>query len=179
MSPLIDLREHFRIWERCGNTSFWRMKDMGRGAFAFFVDPIHGKSIYAHEHPQVGGPALAVTVRDASNSSDGDLTKVYDHFQDQPWVRRVLERFFTGATLISFGLSKYKTVLDFFLKEYKDQSEHYIQTGEGYQDPGKDELLTATTKVLGSLGKESIALHKIILKDDWDDFLEGYGILEC
>lgn len=179
MSPLIDLREHFGIWERCGNTSFWRRQDLGAGAFAFFVNPLNGISIYAHEHPQVGGPALMVTARSSENIPEDTFGKVFDNqLSHAPWIKRVVDRFFGAMALISLGIWK-DTPLSYFLTAYKDQTEHYIKTGEGHEQVGKDELLTATQKVLGALGTDAVKVHKIILKDEWDEFLEQFGILEC
>lgn len=89
-----------------------------------------------------------------------------------------MDRFFGAMALISLGIWK-DTPLSYLLTAYKDQTEHYINTGEGHQAVGKDELLTATQKVLGALGADAVKVHKIILKDEWDEFLEQFGILEC
>ena len=77
MSQLIDLREHFGVWERCGNTRFWRKVDWREGYAPFtqhlFINPVDGVMIYAHDHPHAGGPALSVTVRDGRKAEDQDV----------------------------------------------------------------------------------------------------------
>lgn len=182
MSPLVDLREHFGVWERCGNTPFWRMVNWRETVFPYtrhlFLNPIDGIMIYAHDYPQAGGPALQVTVRSGQNVTGEDVQEAYK--LTPPWVKGVLGGFLTMLVLVRIGLLQNLTPLSFFLKTYKDQSKHFIETGEGdYQTPGKDELLAAVKSTLGALGDKVLALNKVILKEEWDEFLEGYGIIEC
>jgi hypothetical protein len=179
--PLIDLREHFGVWERCGNTRFWRVVNWRETVYPFsrhlFLNPIDGVMIYAHDYPEAGGPALEVTVRDGGLASGEDLQKVYPRMER--WIGNALRGLLTEFLMIRIGLLK-GTPLSFFLKKYKDQTEHFTQTGEGHQNPGKDEVLAATKAALGGLGEKTLAvLHKVILKEEWDEFLADYGILEC
>lgn len=174
--PLIDLRQHFGIWDRCGRTNFWRQIDQPVYRFVL-VDPLRGKMITAHEHPHVGGPALSVVVRDAQDVDNKELQKAYE--LNKPWVGRILDDFFTAVGAISVGIVQ-GTPEEFFLKYYEDQTKHYKETGEGHSEmTGKDELLTATKKVLASLEDRAVKIRKIILRDEWSEFLEGYDILEC
>lgn len=173
--PLIDLREHFGIWERCGNTSFWR-ELRHQTSSRSLVNPVDGAMISAHDHPYVDGPALQVFVRDASNVDEQDVLRAYEG--NYPWVKKVMSDFFTGLALLKTGIPK-ETPQSFFVKYYEDQTKQFKETGEGHKSVGKDELLEAAKRVLLSLGEKSIVLKKVILKDDWDDFLTEYGILEC
>lgn len=176
MAPLVDLREHFGIWERCGRTSFWR--EAGRAEHRkILVNPVDGVMISAHDHPYVGGPALEVVVRDTAGIDDDDMLIAYG--TNYPWVKNVLVHFFKGASLIALGLVK-ETPLSFFVKYYEDQTESFRETGEGHSvGVGKDELLAATKKILGALGDKAVVVRKVILRDEWDEFIESYGILEC
>jgi hypothetical protein len=174
--PLIDLRQHFGLWERCRNTSFWR--ELGRSSSnRLLVNPMDGAMISAHDHPYVDGPALQVVVRDASEIDEQDVVRAYE--QNYPWVKNVLSDFFTGLAILKTKLVK-ETPQSFFVKYYADQTRQYKETGEGHSDvTGKDEMLMATKKILASLGDRAVVLRKLILRDEWDEFLEGYGILEC
>ena len=179
--PFIDLREHIGVWERCGNTSFWRMVNWRETVHSFtrhlFLNPVDGVMIYAQDYPQAGGRALEVTVRDGRLAAGEDVQEACT--RTQPWVCKVLTVFLTDIMLVRIGLIRGFTPLSFFIKRYKDQNKHFVETGEGYQSPGKDELLAATKAVLGTLEGKSIALRKVILKEEWDEFLGEYGILEC
>jgi hypothetical protein len=174
--PLIDLREHFGLWERCGNTSFWR--EIGRPSSSrLLVNPVDGAMISAHDHPYVDGLALQVVVRDASNVESQDIVRAYE--RNYPWVKKVMSDFFTGLAILKTDLVK-ETPQSFFVKYYADQTKQYKETGEGHSDTtGKDELLMATKKIFGSLENKAVVLRKLILRDEWDDFLGEYGILEC
>ena len=171
---LVDLREHFGIWERCGRTSFWREASRAEHR-KLLVNPVDGVMISAHDHPYAGGPALEVVVRDTGNIDDDDMVIAY--WINYPWVKKVLVNFFRGVSLMV--LSK-QTPLSFFVKYYEDQTENFRETGEGHSDGvGKDELLAATKKILASLGDKAVVVRKVILRDEWDEFIESYGILEC
>lgn len=175
MSPLIDLREHFSLWARCGNTSFW--KELGLPSYRHvFVDPVHGVMISAQDALDKSGLAMNVFVHDASELGHEEFEPAFQ--SNYPWVRKVMMDFFIGLTLIRIGLTQIDP-LSFFLKYYKDQTERYKETGEGHSDEtGKDELLEATKRLLGGL-EPALKLKKTILKEELDEFLESYGILEC
>jgi hypothetical protein len=176
MPPPTDLRQHFGIWDRCGATNFWRQIDIPEYRFTL-VDPLHGKMITAYEYPHVGGPALSVVVRDAQDITNAELHQAYA--KTEPWAGRILDDFFTTVGAIAAGIVQ-GTPEEFFLKYYEDQTKKYKETGEGHsQMTGKDELLTATKKVLAALEDKSVKLRKVILRDEWDEFLESQGILEC
>lgn len=174
--PLVDLREHFGIWKRCGRTSFWREASRAENR-KLLVNPVDGVMISAHDHPYAGGPALEVVVRDTGNIDDDDMAIAYGI--NYPWVKKALQNLFKGMSLIALTTSK-KTPLSFFVEYYADQTEHFRETGEGHSDgTGKDEVLAATKKVLASLGDKAVVVRKVILRDEWDEFIESYGILEC
>jgi hypothetical protein len=177
--PLIDLREHFRLWQRCGNTSWW--KELGEPPYRHtFVNPIDGMMIMAQDlmdkFQDPKGLAMNVYVHDASELGHEDFAPSFA--SNYPWVKKVMMDFFTGLTIVKIGLTR-ETPLTFFLKYYEDQTEHYKETGEGYKQTGKDELLEATKRLIGGLEGKAMKVKKVILKDDLDEFLEGYGILEC
>jgi hypothetical protein len=174
--PLIDLRKRFGLWDRCGQTSYWRLIGLPEYQL-ILVDPLHGRMITAFDHPYVGGPAKAVVVRESEGITEKDLERAYD--RNQPWVKMILEDFFTGMGAVAAGVVK-ETPESFFLKHYEDQTKKYKETGEGHSGfTGKDELLMATKKVLGALEERVVVLRKIILREELDEFLESYGILEC
>lgn len=175
MSPLIDLREHFSIWQRCGNTSFW--KELGNPPYRHvFVNPIEGKMITAQDIMDRSGLAMNVSVHDASDLGHDDFTPAFE--SNYPWVKKVMMDFFTGLTIIRLGVVK-EPPLSFFLKYYKDQTQKYIETGEGHQETGKDELLEATKRLIGAVEGKALKVKKVILKDEFDEFLESNGIIEC
>jgi hypothetical protein len=172
----IDLRKHFGLWERCGNTPFW-MELENPSYRHVFVNPIDGVMITAQEYPHQGGPALRVHVRDASGVEEGDIKRGYD--SDYPWVKKVMSGFFAGLFYVRAGVIK-GTPQQFFAKHYKDQTREYMDTGKGHsEETGKDEILEATKRVISSLGPKAVVLEKVILKDEIDELLEEYGILEC
>lgn len=174
--PLIDLREHFGLWSRCGRTSFWR-ELLDSESNKLLVNPVDGAMISARDHPSVGGPALQVIVRDASDIGNADILHAYE--QNYPWVEKVMTDFFKGVTLSKLTVIK-ESPQTFFVNYYEDQTPKFKETGKGHSDgTGKDELLQATKRVLLALGDKAIVIRKIILKDDWDEFLTQYGILEC
>lgn len=174
--PPIDLRKRFGLWDRCGLTMYWRQIGLPEYQL-ILVNPINGMMITAHDNPHVGGPAKAVVVREAEGITEEQLQQAYE--MNQPWVRQVMEDFFTGMGAVVAGVVK-ETKENFFLKRYEDQTQKYKETGEGHSGfTGKDELLMASKKVLSSLGERAVVLRKIILREELDEFLEGYGILEC
>ena len=174
--PTIDLRKHFGLWDRCGNTFFWRQIGLPEYQM-ILVNPLRGKMITAHDNPYVGGPAKTVVVRQAEGVSERALERAYE--RNQPWVRRILDDFFIGMGAIAAGTVK-ETPESFLLNYYEDQTAKYKETGEGHSPfTGKDELLMATKKVLGALEERAVVLRKIILREELDEFLESYGILEC
>jgi hypothetical protein len=133
--------------------------------------------ITAFDHPYVGGPAKAVVVRNSEKIGRRDIRNAYENVQ--PWVERVMGDFFAGMAAIERGVVK-ETPEDFFLKYYEDQTQKYKETGEGHSDfTGKDELLMATKKLLAAFEERAVVLRKIILREELDEFLESYGILEC
>lgn len=178
--PLIDLREHFSLWERCGNTSFW--KELGLPPYRHvFVNPIDGIMITAQDlmskFEDPGALAMNIYVHDASELSHDDFTPAFE--SNYPWVKKVMMDFFTGLTIIRLGIVK-EPPLSFFVKYYKDQTQKYKETGEGHsEETGKDELLEATKRLIGALEGKALKVKKVILKDEFPEFLEGYGILEC
>ncbi len=173
---LIDLREHFGIWERCGNTRFW--VEMGLPDYRHvFVNPADGIMITVQDYPAPGGPAFQVLVRDASELDEEEITPAYK--KNYPWVKQVLSEFFAGLMYTRVGLIKH-TPQSFFVKYYKDQTRKYEETGKGHsKETGKDELLEAVKRLLGSLEERALILKKVILREELDEFLEGYGIIEC
>ncbi len=172
----IDLREHFGLWGRCRNTKFW--KELEQPEYrSVFVNPIDGMMISVMDHPHVGGPARRVIVHDGRTVEHGDVLHAFEN--NYPWVEKVMVEFFTGLTMIRIGLASI-TPEEFFERYYEDQTPKYKETGKGHSEKtGKDEVLEATKRVLGALERKGIVLDKIILRDELDEFLEGYGILEC
>lgn len=176
MSPLIDLREHFSIWGRCGNTSFW--KELGNPPYRHvFINPADGVMITAQDLMDRQGLAMNVWVHDGGSLPSEEIIAALD--KTYPWVKRVLIDFFAGLMYTRVDLIK-ETPLSFFVKYYKDQTRKYIETGEGHsEETGKDEILEGVKRLIGSLEGKAQIVNKTILKADFDDFLEGYGILEC
>lgn len=182
MPDSIDLREHFSVWGRCGGSSFW--KEMNKPPYQHvYVNVVDGIVIIARGErsipwpPKEDFPAYTVFVYDASDLTHEDIMPAFP--ADYPWVKRVMMDFFTGLMLIRLGLTK-ETPLSFFLKYYMDQTKKYIETGEGHSEKtGKDELLEAMKRLIGTLGRKALKVEKTILRDELPEFLEAYGILEC
>lgn len=173
--PHIDLREHFSLWARCGNTSYW--KELGLPPYRHvFVNPIEGKMITGQDIMDRSNLAMNVYFYDASELGHEDFDPAFQ--SNFPWVKKIMMDFFTGLTLMKIGLVK-TSPLDFFLKYYKDQTQKYVETGEGHQETGKDELLEAVKRTIGALEGKGLKVKKTILKAEFDEFLEDYGILEC
>ncbi len=171
-----DLREDFGLWERCGNTNFWR-ELTSPDYRKVLVNPVDALVIIGQEHPIPGGPAMKVWVRDAYNATQADILHSYEN--NYPWVESIMTEFAGALQAIDAGVV-HVTPTHFFQKYYKDQTKEYKETGKGHsEDIGKDELLEAVKRMIVALGKRYVALEKVILRDEWSEFLEDYGILEC
>ena len=120
---------------------------------------------------------MKVWVHDAFNATQADILHAYE--DNYPWVERILSEFGGALRAIGAGMV-HVTPIRFFEKYYMDQTREYKETGKGHSDDiGKDELLEGFKRMIRALGKKYVPVEKVILRDEWSEFLEEYGILEC
>jgi hypothetical protein len=93
MSPLFDLREHFGIWDRCGNSRFFKKQS---SYSKIYLNPLDGVLVSAHEDhhgPGYSGPkTYTLIVRDGKKASDEEVVKSYE--RNYRWVQKALKQFF-------------------------------------------------------------------------------------
>jgi len=176
--PLIDLREHYGVWDRCGNTKFWALSGPVRRPTpnVTFVNPIDGVMIQAYEHPKVGGPAFHVVVTNGQMAEEDLVREAYGRLP-APWMKKVLEEFFAFLLIVR---GHGKDELRGFLSIYSAQDDRYREEGRGFTERfAREEVLMAVKGLLGALERKVVSVDRVILKEDLEDFLGEYGILEC
>lgn len=180
MSALIDLREHFGLWDRCGNTRFWKQES---DWLDIYVNPIDGLLIIAGEAPGSGGRGSRVLVKDAKLAEEEPLQRVFA--AEPPWVKKAIRDFFMTRAYgwVAKTIKEYsqgRLTVDhevvWFLSTYKDAGAAYRLHGSG--DPLREELFMAVKKTLAALDGIT-RVDKVILKEELEEFLGEYGLLEC
>lgn len=172
----VDLRKNYGVWDRCGNTRFWSYipPEGSKPVFEHtYVNPFKGILIQFSEHPP-GSPAYYVLVSDSSLATDKHflLASASLYLRE----KNVINEFFEN--LRTRKMSDEDEVR-WFLKSYKAQGAR-IEEGGGVDQPSREEVLAAIASILGAIGSVSnTAVGKVILKDEIDEFLGDYGILEC
>lgn len=187
MSQTFDLREHYGIWDRCGNTRFWKKRVESQASF-LFINPFDGLMVSATPYPGYHGQpieAYRVVVRNGMECGQEKMTQAYE--RNQPWVKRAVTRFFeslmygVAVEVMEKHYHKERPVdyaVEYFLKTYKEQDEKYKNEGSGFQEPAREEALEGILKVLNIMDNITTG-NKIVLKDELDEALAEQGILEC
>jgi hypothetical protein len=129
--------------------------------------------------------AYDIVVRNAKLADEEQISIALD--RNQPWVRRVVQTFFRSMAYgwafeaIESHLKKRRPIdydVQWFLRAYQGQDKNFEETGYGWKDPGREEVLEAVYRTITST--EGVTSEdKTILPDELDDFYAEYGILEC
>lgn len=187
MSSLIDLREHFGIWKRCGNTRFFQKE----GEWAkLFLNPIDGFRISASpmRYPD-GRVTYTLLVQDAREAADGDIDKAYA--ENYPWVQRAVKQFFHYKA-IGWALNAIKDyygqaplpgdkAMGNFLNLYEPGGKRYLEEGGSPESdkPMLEEALEAINRTIAGMKSTIVDYGHDLSEEDVQEALEDRGILEC
>jgi hypothetical protein len=190
MSGLIDLREHFGIWDRCGNTRFFQ-KEM-RGGSKLFLNALDGLRVSASptRYPD-GRVTYTLIVQDASKAADGDIEKSYEQNSPYPWIQRAVKRFFYFQA-IGWALDAVKEYtgqaplpgdrdMGNFLRSYEPGGKRYLDEGGSSESdkPMLEETLEAISRTIGGMKSTIVDYGKGLSEADVEEALADRGILEC
>lgn len=191
MAPLIDLREHFGIWERCGNSRFF-LKNPTFPWAKIFLNPLDGLLVAFHRKSTLEQePIYEMIVRDAKKASNEEVAKSFEINKPFPWIERAVRRFFyyqaLGWALDALREHTGKDPLPGdkdmgnFLSLYEAGGEHYEK--EGGSPPGDKPMLEETLQAIlrtitdtkGTISDYGRGLSE----QDMEEALAHLGILEC
>lgn len=200
MSSLIDLREHFGIWDRCGNSRFFRKQ---APSSKIYLNPLDGVLVSAHkEHVSGGIISYTLVVRDGGKATQGDIEKAYE--ANYPWVQNAVKKFFYYQAL-GWALN---AIRDFtgkdplpgdkdmgnFLRLYQSGGEKYRKEGgRDYQQfvwegsvlkdrgdiPLLEEALEAIYRTVNEMKSTIVDYGRGLSEADVDEALAERGVLEC
>lgn len=184
MSSMIDLREHFGIWKRCGNTRFFRKED---SASNIYLNPLDG--VLVSVHWEGGGHTLVV--RDAKKAAEGDIQKAYQVNSPYPWIERAVKRFFYYQA-IGWALDAIKEYtgqeplpgdreMGNFLRLYEPGGKRYLEEGGSPESdkPMLEEALKAITITIGNMPSTIVDYGQHLSEADVGQAFADLGILEC
>lgn len=190
MAPLVDLREHFGIWERCGNSRFFE-KNPDNPHGATYLNPIDGILVFVSKHEPwpKGEPTYTLTVRDASKAREGSVEAAYS--RNYPWVKKAVTRFFYYKAL-GWALDAIRKVagrsracdadVRNFLELYQGGGEHYLKQGGGLPEGSKpmlEEALEGILRTIAELDGSIVDYGRGLSLGDLESALFDLGILEC
>jgi hypothetical protein len=185
----MDLREHFGIWKRCGNTRFFQKE--GRGS-KLFLNALDGVRVSANptRYPD-GTVRYTLIVQDASKAARGDIEKAYEQNAPYPWIQRAVKRFFylqalgwaADALKEHFGKDPIPGDKDMgnFLRLYEPGGKRYLEEG-GSPESGKpmlEETLEAISRTIAGMKSTIVDYGKDLSEADVEEALAERGILEC
>lgn len=176
---MAGLKEHFGVWSRCGNTSFWMLAP--RGTTHVFVDPIDAVLVSWDRYPNADSPGARLlrtfipeeiheeTIGPAIESLPKHMYALY------AWFMRAL------AVSAIFGWEKAR-MLRWFIETYHEQGEAYRQGTEKaseFKEPAREEVLTATLRVFQHLGDYLPKETRFVFVDEVPEALAEWGVVEC
>jgi len=189
LSGMIDLREHFGIWDRCGNTRFFKKENPWS---EIYLNPLDGLLVAARRDRLEGEPRFTLVVRDARQAEDDAVEKAFA--ANKPWVKRATQEFFYSKAL-GWALDVIKEhtgaepipgdrELGNFIRFYKSGAgdrEKYLKEGGsgGMDEPFLEEALEAILRTMGSMDGITVDYGRNLSQADLDEALADLGILEC
>lgn len=200
MSRLIDLREHFGIWDRCGNSRFFRKQSRSS---KIYLNPLDGVLVSAHkEHVSGGIISYTLVVRDGQKAAEGDIDKAYE--QNQPWVQSAVKRFFyykalgwafnairevsgkeqlPGDKEMGNFLTFYRSGGEKYRKEGGRDYEQYVWEDGVIKDRGEvpflEEALEAIYRTVNEMKSTIVDYGRGLSEADVEEALAERGVLEC
>lgn len=189
---MFDLREHFGIWDQCGNTRFFKKTNQWS---EIYLNPLDGILIAARDEMKTasqprGEPSYTLVVMDARKGDDAEVKKAFA--ANQPWVERAVGQFFYSMALgwTVDALRKFTGQdpipgdrdLGNFLRFYKSGAgdrEKYLKEGGAGNEPFLEEALEAILRTMNSMDRIVVDYGKRLSQADLDEALAEHGILEC
>lgn len=194
MSSLIDLREHFGIWKRCGNTRFFQKEGRRRRSHEskLFLNALDGLRVSASPtHYPDGRVTYTLIVQDASKAADGDIEKSYEENSPYPWIQRAVKQFFYYQAL-GWALDAIKEhtgqeplpgdrEMGNFLRLYEPGGKRYLEEGGSSESdkPMLEEALEAINRTIGGMRSTIVDFGRDLSEEDVQEALAERGILEC
>lgn len=203
MRSTVDLRDHFGIWERCGNTRFFR-KDPDNPWRIVYLNPLDGILVILRKtslapHVSADEPILPwrqpkeephyeLIVKNASRAREGAVEEV--HRRTQPWVKRAVQDFFrfqmmgwaAEAILEHHGKpTPGDPDIRHMLKIYRPGGQRYLREGRSPEgdEPFLEEMLEAVFRTVGQLESATVDYGRNLSQADAAEALAELGILEC
>ncbi len=189
MSTLFDLRQHFGIWKRCGNTRFFQ-KNPDNPWGKIFLNPLDGILVSAHRRsPLDQEPRYDLVVRNAKKASNEEVQQTFS--TDTPWIRRAVHTFFYLQSLgwasefIKRFTGQPKTQGDpevrNMLKIYHFRHYKYLKEGSSPDDdrPMLEEALAAILATIAALPKTIVNYGRNLSEEDLEYAFAELGIMEC
>lgn len=187
---MIDLRKHFGIWKRCGNTRFFR-KDPENPWRITYVNPLDGVLVEARrENAELSSePRWTLVVRDGIRIDEKAAAEVAAGLPR--WINRAVVQFFTNR---AYGWVQHELLrragrdpvggdedLRFFVKVYRPSGPKYHQTGSSSDlgDPALEELLEGIYRILSLSVKATADYGRGLSSADVEEALAQHGLLEC
>ncbi len=184
-----DLREHFGIWDRCGNTRFFKKDNPWS---EIYLNPLDGVLVSARRAKlDRDSPRYELVVKDARKAEKDAVDTAYD--ANKPWVRRAVKQFFY-LKAIGWALDVVKKHagkdpipgdrdLGNFLRAYKSGGKPYREQGSmdeiELDDPFLEEVLEAIYRMLGAMDGATVDYGRNLSEEDLEEALGYWGILEC
>lgn len=189
LGALIDLREHFGIWDQCGNTRFFRKENPWS---EIYLNPLDGVLVAAGRDQLEGDPRYTLVVRDARKAGEDQIEKAFAANAPTPWVERAVKQFFYYRA-IGWALDAIKQFagsepipgdreLGNFLRLYKAGGEPYRKEGSPRavgEEPFLEEALEAILRMMNSMDRITVDYGRNLSQADLDEALAEHGILEC
>lgn len=188
----LDLRKHFGIWTRCGNTRFFKKSDQWGEVY---LNPLDGITVSARDESKISQdkePRYTFVVKNAEKASDGEVIKAFK--SNQPWVERAVNQFFYMQAL-GWSLDEIKERrgiepipgdkdLGNFIRFYQsgagDRQKYLEHGGSGPLDvPFLEETLAAILITINSMDGTTVDYGRNLSQSDLDEALAELGILEC
>jgi hypothetical protein len=197
---MIDLREHFGIWNRCGNTRFFQKESPSS---KIYLNPLDGLLVSAHGARLPSGEVrYTFVVRDASKAADGDIEKAYQ--ANYPWVQKAVKQFFyfkavgwaldairdhTGQTPLpgDKDMGNFLSLYEPGGKRYREEGsrdyQQFVWEGSVLKDRGErlflEETLQAIYITISGMQSTIDDYGRNLSEADIQGELEKFGILEC
>jgi hypothetical protein len=188
VSDLIDLRKHFGIWNRCGNTRFFYTENPSGKTY---LNPLDGFLVTAYKARTPQGDRYRLFVRDASKAAEGDIERAYQVNSPYPWIERSVKQFFYYQAL-GWALDAIREhtgqeqlpgdrEMGNFLRLYEPGGKRYLEEGGSPESdkPMLEEALKAITITIGNMPSTIVDYGQNLSEEDIQEALAELGILEC
>lgn len=189
MSQLIDLRDYFGIWDRCGNTRYFVEKSRFSEVY---LNPLDGHLIAIQATPMPNNTlSYSITVHDAKKVGQKQLAQTFENTAPMPWIERSVRNFFYRQAMgwaieaIKGYAGKDPTPGDkdmsYFLQFYEHSNPRYREEGNAPESdkPMLEETLQAIKIVIAQTQGTIADYGRGLTREQVDEAIADYGILEC